>query len=307
MAWLCCKSLVDPQSILAGQARLGFHQPTNTCSPTHFQAHVPCVHTPAAASRERGVRARFAHVRCMLCPTCETHAPVADIQTRYVRLWAKFGLNSAEIQAKTADGTNVALGKPCSASSEYNYGGPRVCAFTVDGDLTADIFHIFASGYSDGTDYMTIDLGGSFVITTVVFYARGDCCQNEAEGAQLQLIGPDNVVTAQRIITTDLVQTYTFSATEPSTIPYTIVCEDSFQGGGWALVRRVKNYWRWHLAFDDLAGFDVYGTYGTATSDSTFSIAYSSWITSATEMLFITGLRECTVGTYQRIHGDTLR
>ena len=69
----------------------------------------------------------------------------------------------------------------------------------------------------------------------------------------------------------------------------TVFCESAFEGGNWALVRRVKQGTTWHTATDDLAGTAVYGTYGTATSDSTFSIAYSSWITPTTELLFISG------------------
>ncbi len=217
-----------------------------------------------------------------------THA--ADIQTQYIRFWAADGLSFAEIQAKTADGTNVALNKPCNASSTYDYMGLRSCTYTVDGDLSADTAHVFASGFGGGADYMVIDLGAPYVITTAVFYARGDCCQSETAGAQLQLLGPDQVVTAQRILTTEAVQTLTFSATETSLIPYTIGCENSFEGGSWALVRRVKQGGRWHPATDDLSGLNVYGTYGAATSDSTFSIPFSSWITPTTEILFVSGM-----------------
>jgi hypothetical protein len=63
-------------------------------------------------------------------------------------------------------------------------------------------------------------------------------------------------------------------------------CEDSFQGGGWVLVRRVKQGYSWHPANDDLRGTDVYGTYGTPTSDSTFSIAWQGW---GNELLLTTG------------------
>ena len=69
----------------------------------------------------------------------------------------------------------------------------------------------------------------------------------------------------------------------------TVFCESAFEGGNWALVRRVKQGPTWHPATDDLAGTAVYGTYGTATSDSTFSIAFSAWITQTTEFLFMSG------------------
>ncbi len=63
-------------------------------------------------------------------------------------------------------------------------------------------------------------------------------------------------------------------------------CEDIFEGGGWALVRRVRQGTRWHPATDDLRGTDVYGSAGTSTSDSTFSLPFASLITSS-ETLFL--------------------
>ncbi len=53
------------------------------------------------------------------------------------------------------------------------------------------------------------------------------------------------------------------------------------------LVRRVKQGSTWHPSNDDLRGTDVYGTYGTPISDSTFSIAWQVW---GTELLLTTGM-----------------
>jgi hypothetical protein len=61
------------------------------------------------------------------------------------------------------------------------------------------------------------------------------------------------------------------------------------------LVRRVRQGSAWHPATDDLRGTDVYGTYGTATSDSTFSIKWTT--TASTEFLFATGLCASIVAT----------
>jgi hypothetical protein len=67
-------------------------------------------------------------------------------------------------------------------------------------------------------------------------------------------------------------------------------CEDKFEGGGWALVRRVKVGSTWHPATDNLAGIDIYGTPGSSTSDLTFSLPFLSLITSnQTQFLFATG------------------
>ncbi len=63
-------------------------------------------------------------------------------------------------------------------------------------------------------------------------------------------------------------------------------CEDNFEGGGWALVRRVRQGTTWHPATDNLQGTDVYGSSGTSTSDSTFSLPFASLITSS-ETLFL--------------------
>ena len=71
-------------------------------------------------------------------------------------------------------------------------------------------------------------------------------------------------------------------------------CEDKLEGGGWALVRRVKRGGTWHPATDDLQGPAVYGNYRTATSDSTFSVVFRLLITSDdTEFLFATGMDVC--------------
>jgi hypothetical protein len=102
-------------------------------------------------------------------------------------------------------------------------------------------------------------------------------------GGQVQLLDSSGVRIAQAPMNSDGVQTFTFT-------PYT--CESSFQGGGWVLVRRVRpSSTTWHPATDDLTGTQAaYGTYGSATSDATFGIPYSSWVSSSsTEFLFATG------------------
>ncbi len=65
-------------------------------------------------------------------------------------------------------------------------------------------------------------------------------------------------------------------------------CEDSFQGGGWLLVRRVQQGSTWHEASDRLQGTDVYGSYGTPVSETSFSIR---WQGLGTTLLVTTGLQ----------------
>ncbi len=67
-------------------------------------------------------------------------------------------------------------------------------------------------------------------------------------------------------------------------------CDNLIDGGGWALVRRVKQGAEWHPATDNLAGtHPAYGTYGGPTFDATFGRPYSTWVTTSTEFLFTTG------------------
>ena len=61
------------------------------------------------------------------------------------------------------------------------------------------------------------------------------------------------------------------------------------------LVRRVKQGKTWHPATDDLKGTHAYGTYGTPSSDSTFSIA---WQGLGTELLLTTGAFDGVVLTH---------
>ncbi len=73
-------------------------------------------------------------------------------------------------------------------------------------------------------------------------------------------------------------------------LAFVFFCESSFQGGSWALVRRVKQGSSWHPATDNLAGtHTAYGTYGSPTDETTFNVVFSSMVTSNTEFLFMTG------------------
>ncbi len=69
-----------------------------------------------------------------------------------------------------------------------------------------------------------------------------------------------------------------------------VICENYFEGGGWALVRRVAQGSTWHEAADNLAGYANYGTPSTADSLVSFSIPFGGSVTSTTELLFATGL-----------------
>jgi hypothetical protein len=190
-----------------------------------------------------------------------------------------------ELLVLTSSGVNVALGKNCSASSTYS--STNACNFAVDGVTTLGT-SFFHSGSGSKGDWFKIDLGGNFPISKIVYYNRNSNT-NRASGSLLQLLDSDGRVFAQRTLTNNLMQTFIFSTTSEFIPSVKISCENEFEGGNWALVRRVRQSSTWHPATDALTGKDVYGTYGLGNADSTFSIDYSSWVNSSTEFLFITG------------------
>jgi hypothetical protein len=209
-----------------------------------------------------------------------------------VKFWAptygfQLPLQISQVAVYDGNNNNVAIGKSCSSSSKYEPNS-ATCIEAIDGVLSnRNLPSIFHSGKDFG-DWMQVDLSESYVITKVVYYNR-DSFQYRASGSLLQLINADGVVIAQRTLTGDDVQTFTFSTTETSTAAYTNTCETEFQGGSWLLVRRARQGGVWHPSTDHLLGLDVYGTYGSATSDATFSVAFSSMVTADTEFLFATG------------------
>jgi hypothetical protein len=72
-----------------------------------------------------------------------------------------------------------------------------------------------------------------------------------------------------------------------------LTCNNDFEGGGWALVRRVKKGSTWFAASDNLRGTAVYGLQNSRVNDnSAFSIPYSTNVWAGTEFLFM-------IGTYQ--------
>jgi hypothetical protein len=68
-------------------------------------------------------------------------------------------------------------------------------------------------------------------------------------------------------------------------------CENGFEGGAWALVRRVKQGNTWHPATDNMKGTSVYGTPGSSSADTTFSVPFTSLVTSNEALvLFASGM-----------------
>jgi hypothetical protein len=91
-----------------------------------------------------------------------------------------------------------------------------------------------------------------------------------------------------------LTQLFTFALDYLLPLAFVPICDNDFEGGGWWLVRRVKQGTTWHPATDDLRGTDVYGlaSYsapGWDVSTATFSLEFASMITSETLFLIANG------------------
>lgn len=84
--------------------------------------------------------------------------------------------------------------------------------------------------------------------------------------------------------------TYDEFLPEATLPPAAKTCQDDIDGGGWSLVRRVKQGRKWHPATDQLAGTSVYGTFvNDGSVGETFSRYFADELDGNTEFLFSSG------------------
>jgi hypothetical protein len=134
---------------------------------------------------------------------------------------------------------------------------------------------------------MQVDLGATYNIMRVDFHNRQSCCTERIIGARVELYSETNVLLARSYINTAAAFTsLKFAMASPP------ICETSFQGGGWLLVRHLnQGATEWFQATDDLYGLDVYGDYSLGiNAASAFSISYRALVNASTEFLFSTGV-----------------
>ena len=98
-------------------------------------------------------------------------------RVRYVVVQAPVATTNSALQISqvvvTAGGTNVALNKPCIASSQHSPNTP--CALTVDGTLAQrNVPGGYHSAFDNG-DIVRIDLQAEFLVTSVTYYNRLVC------------------------------------------------------------------------------------------------------------------------------------
>jgi hypothetical protein len=119
-------------------------------------------------------------------------------------------LQIAQLVVLDATGANVARGKPCSVSSAHPDPTGGNCATALDGTASARNFpYVFHSG-NPSNDWFRVDLGANYLVKTVIYYNRSDCCSQRMGGGLLQLYDPSNNLWAQRSMDASMQQTYTF-------------------------------------------------------------------------------------------------
>jgi len=141
-------------------------------------------------------------------PTCRAKC---GHTARYVRVQqARKGdawLQIAQLAVIDSNGVNVALGKSTSSGSQWPGTNSAV---TVDGDLRSRNHNMAYHSYynystgrweHDGEAQVTINLGGDFDITRVVYFNRADCCEWRITGAKVILYDMNGAFVAERTIT----------------------------------------------------------------------------------------------------------
>ena len=115
-------------------------------------------------------------------------------------------------QVFDTNGNNVALNKAASASSRY--GGTSNPQIAVDGDANIRSWpSIFHGGQPNG-DWWMVDLGQAYNVKSVVYYNRRDYNGNRMNGGLLQLLNAQQVVVAQRVMSSGNIQTFSWPMTQ---------------------------------------------------------------------------------------------
>ncbi len=128
---------------------------------------------------------RFNRHAVWLSRLCDTNdlalAAVAQTMvagsTRFVVIRASDSGTDAYLQVSqivvSAGGVNIARGKPCTSSSQFDANSP--CSLAVDGNAaTRSHPGIFVGQYVNN-DWIRIDLLADFPVTSVTYYNRGVC------------------------------------------------------------------------------------------------------------------------------------
>ncbi len=144
--------------------------------------------------------------------------------------------------------------------------------------------------------YLPVDLNWSAVSFFPHRYAEASASEATLLGStDLLLAGGANVFVRNYLICRTCLFLYMWvelcsSFASSISISVALSCNNDFEGGGWALVRRVKKGSTWYAANDNLRGTARYGIENSRITDnSAFSIPYSTNLWIGTEFLFMMG------------------
>jgi hypothetical protein len=124
------------------------------------------------------------------------------VLARFVKITAASDqiLQVAELAVWTADGVNVAVSKPCTATVPWD--PATTCGLALNGGLRAENYpNLYAAQVVGG--FMQVDLGGNFNIVRVDYYNRADNDRQRIIGARVELLDASSVVLATQSITTN--------------------------------------------------------------------------------------------------------
>jgi hypothetical protein len=139
--------------------------------------------------------------------------------------------------------------------------------------------HTFAVIVSNGT-LSFLHRYGEASSTDAILLGATDLLQN----------GGANVYVRNYLVCRMLLFWWLFLLINSLPILAALTCNNAFEGGGWALVRRVKKGSTWFAASDNLRGTASYGIRNSRVNDdSSFSIPYSPNVWLGTEFLFMIG------------------
>jgi len=140
---------------------------------------------------------------------------------RYITIFAKTGnpIQISQVAVYTYDETNGAIANvaPQGVVSNgeinnpaLNWGGAQSSIlYTNDGILAPQPFpYMYHSIRADGDDFWQLDLKKDYPVFKVVYYNRGDCCQDRAKGMTLQLENAARTKIVKKTMTESMVQSY---------------------------------------------------------------------------------------------------
>jgi hypothetical protein len=117
----------------------------------------------------------------------------------------------SQLVVKNKTGLNVALNKPTSSSSQY-YGYSH--AYAVDGtEALRSGVNFFHSNGTGPSEWWEVDLQGSYDISEIIYYNRGDGSQYRANGMKLEVYNGNQIIYTGTF-TAEMVQTFNLNNIE---------------------------------------------------------------------------------------------